>query len=49
MPIIVVATPDQKTNSHTSNKSQGKYQVRIIKELDKKSLMYFYTIYTKSS
>jgi len=49
MPIIVVATTSQKTNSYTSNKSQGEYQVRITKELDKEFLMYFYTIYTKSS
>jgi len=45
----IVVTTSQKTNSNTSNKSQGRYQVGIIKELDKKSSMYSYTIYTKFS
>ena len=49
MGYTVVATTSLKTNSNTNNKSQGKYQVRITKELNKKSLMYFYTIYTKYS
>jgi len=41
-----VATTNQKTNSNTSNKSQGGYQVGITRELDKKSLIYCYPIYT---
>ena len=44
----VVATTSQKTNSNTSNKSQDRYQVEITRELNKKSLLYSYTIYTKS-
>ena len=35
-----MATTSQKTNSNTNNKSQGGYQVEIIRELDKKSPMY---------
>jgi len=42
----VVATTSQKTNSNTSNKSQGKYQVEITRELNKEFLMYCYSIYT---
>ena len=42
--IIVVAT-SQKTNSNTSNKSQGRYQVLIIRELSKESPIYCYPIY----
>ena len=49
MGYTVVATTSPKTNSNTNNKSQDKYQVRIIRELDKKFLIYFYTIYTKYS
>ena len=49
MVISIVATTSQKTNSNTSNKSQGRYQVEIIRELNKKSPLYSYTIYTKSS
>ena len=45
----VVATISQKTNSNISNKSQGRYQVRITRGLNKKSLIHSYTIYTKSS
>ena len=45
----VVATTSQKTNSNTSNKSQGGYQVRITRELNKESLLYSSTIYTKFS
>jgi len=45
----VVATISQKTNSNISNKSQGRYQVRITRGLNKESLIYSYTIYTKSS
>jgi len=45
----VVVTTSQKTNSNISNKSQGRYQVGIIRELDKKFLLYSYTIYMKSS
>jgi len=45
----VVATTSQKTNNNTSHKSQGKYQVEIIRELNKEFLLYSYTIYTKSS
>ena len=43
---FVVATTGQKTNSNISNKSQGRYQVEITRELDKESLMYCYLIYT---
>ena len=39
----VVATTSQKTNSNTSNKSQGRYQVRITRGLNKKSLIHSYT------
>jgi len=42
---LVVATTSQKTNSNISNKSQDRYQVEIIRELDKKSPMYCYLIY----
>ena len=45
----VVATTSQKTNNNTSHKSQGKYQVEIIRELNKEFLLYSYTIYLKSS
>jgi len=45
----VVITTSQKTNSNTSNKSQGKYQVEITRELNKESPMYCYLIYTKLS
>ena len=41
----VVATTSQKTNNNKSNK----YQVEIIRELNKEFLLYSYTIYTKSS
>ena len=41
-----MATTSQKTNSNTDNKSQGRYQVEITRELNKKSLMYCYSIYT---
>jgi len=42
----VVATTSQKTNSNISNKSQDRYQVEITRELNKKSLIYCYPIYT---
>ena len=43
---LVVATTSQNTSSNTSNKSQSRYQVGIIRELDKESLIYCYPIYT---
>ena len=46
---IVVITTSQRTNSNTSNKSQGGYQVWITRELDKESPIYSYTIYIKYS
>ena len=45
----VIATTSQKTNSNISNKSQGGYQVEIIRKLDKEFLIYCYSIYTKFS
>ena len=36
----VVATTSQKTNNNKSNKNQGKYQVEIIRELNKEFLLY---------
>ena len=48
-PDVVVVTTSQKTNRNTSNKSQDRYQVEITRELNKESLMYSYTIYTKYS
>ena len=36
----VVATTSQKTNNNKSNKYQGKYQVEIIRELNKEFLLY---------
>ena len=44
--VHVIEITSWKTNSNTSNKSQDKYQVGIIRELDKESLMYCYSIYT---
>ena len=44
--LYIITTTSQKTNNNTSNKSQGKYQVRITRELNKESLMYCYPIYT---
>jgi len=43
---VSISCTSQKTNSNTSNKSQGRYQVGITKELNKEFLMYCYSIYT---
>ena len=40
-----VATTSQKTNSNISNKSQDRYQVEIIRKLNKESLIHCYSIY----
>ena len=42
----VVVTTSQKTNRTTKANLQAKYLVEITRELDKKSPMYSYTIYT---
>ena len=47
MGYTIVTTTSPKTNNNTNNKSQGRYQVGIIRELNKKSPIYSYTIYTK--
>ena len=43
--MCVVTTTSQKTNNNTSNKFQGRYQVGIIRELNKESPIYCYPIY----
>ena len=46
---VFVATTSQDDQQTTKTNSRVKYLMRIIRELDKKSPMHFFTIYTKES